>query len=155
MIARDGESWVPVGAPVDRSVSLAALLSPPRLVWEAGGAWLAWTHGSEVRVARHTGRGWEQLAPALEARGGRIAFALVDGDPLIVAAVDTSFGTRARRYLGKAWGPIFDASPVGATGLGTGPILAAAAGSAYLAFPGLGEGARCPVERLRFPAEIR
>ena len=154
VIARDGDRWASVAGTVDRSSSLGELLSPPRLSWDGSGVWLAWTRGDEVRVARRTGPGWEHLTPALEARGGRIAFALVDGEPLIVAAVDRGFDTRARRFRGRAWDPAFDVSPAGATGLGTGPVLATGAGSAYLAFPGLGEGARCPVERLRFAAAI-
>jgi hypothetical protein len=152
VIAREGERWVPVGGIVDRAESLGDLLSPPRLAWESGGAWLAWTRGSQVQIARHTGQGWEQVAPALEARGGRIAFALAEGEPLIVAASDAAFATRGRRFHGGAWSATFDASPADASGLGTGPILATRGAAVYLAFPGLGN--RCPLEQVRFAPEI-
>jgi hypothetical protein len=157
VIAREGDRWVPVGTPVDRATGLSDLLSPPRLTWDAAGAWLAWTHGSEVEVARLAGQDWqrETFTPALQARAGRIALALVDGGPLVAAGIDVGFGTRARWFHGGAWSAELDLTPEGGAGLGTGPILTAGAGAVYLAFPSLGAGDRCLVEQVRFAPEIR
>jgi hypothetical protein len=157
VIAREGDRWVPVGTVVDRSAGLGDLLSPPRLAWDAGGAWLAWSRGSAVNVARHAGTDWQRqvFTPTLQARNGRIAMALVEGGPLVASGIDIGFGTRVRRFRGGVWGPELDATPEELTrGLGTGPIVAAAGSTAYLAFPSLGAGDRCLLEQLEFAPEI-
>ena len=157
VIARAGEHWVPVGGTVDRSLTLAELLSPPRLDWDAHGGWLAWTRGSVVGVARSSGGDWkrEPLTPPMPVRSGRIAFALIDGGALLATGIDIWFGTRLRRFHQGAWGPELDATPADVRGLGTGPILVTGSGgAAYLAFPGIGTGDLCPLEQLRFEPEI-